>query len=506
VKIFSSEQIHAWDRATIRESKITPLALMERAATTCFDWILENIAIGNRLFTIFCGVGNNGGDGLVIARKLWQKGFRIQVYVVQFREKQTDEFLANLKRLKELTNEITILDGNTGMAEPEEDTIVIDAIFGTGIKKPPAGFVKDLIVKINKMQSEVISIDMPSGLPTDEAAKDREAIIQAQHTLTFQAPKTALLLPDNESFTGNMHIIPIGLSAGFEQKEPSNSFYTDASLLRPIYKKRKKFSHKGDFGHCLIMGGSYGKIGAAVLATRAALHIGTGLVTAYVPKCGYEIMQISVPEAMTEVDSDCELEYFNYKCKPTAIGIGVGMGTSTKSQEGLTSFLKSNKTPLVVDADALNILAMHKELLKLLPPKSILTPHPKELARLIGTWNDDYEKMEMVTAFSKTYDCVLLVKGAHTLLSYKEKKYFNSTGNPGMATGGSGDLLTGIISGLLAQGYDALEAAVLGTFIHGSAADQALIRGYTHETLTASVILTCFSEAILKISDNYEKL
>ena len=506
MKIFSSEQIHAWDRATIRESKISPLALMERAATACFDWIIENVAIRNRPFTIFCGVGNNGGDGLVIARKLCQKGFRIQVFVVQFREKQTEEFLVNLNRLKELTDQITILDGNTGMAEPEEETIIIDAIFGTGIKNPPPGFVKDLIVQINKLQLEVISIDMPSGLPTDEAAKDREAIIQAKQTLTFQAPKTALLLPDNEAFTGNMHIIPIGLSAGFEQEEISNTYFTDTNLLRQFYKKRKKFSHKGDFGHCLIMGGSYGKIGAAVLATRAALHIGTGLVTAYVPKCGYEIMQISVPEAMTEVDSDYELEYFNYKCKPTAIGIGVGMGTSTKSQEGLAAFLKSNKTPLVVDADALNILAMHKELLKFLPAKSILTPHPKELARLIGTWNDDYEKSEKVTAFSKTYDCVVLVKGAHTLITYKEIKYFNSTGNPGMATGGSGDVLTGIISGLLAQGYDALEAAVLGTFIHGSAADEALRLGYTYETLTASVILSCFSEALLIISDNYQKL
>lgn len=506
MKIFSSEQIHAWDRATIRDNKITSLALMEKAATACFDWIIENIAIRNRVFAIFCGLGNNGGDGLVIAQKLCQKGFRIQVYVVQFREKHTDEFLANLKGLKELTDQITILDGNTGMAEQEEDTIVIDAIFGTGIKNPPAGFVKDLIVRINQLRAEVISIDMPSGLPTDEAAKDREAIIQAQHTLTLQAPKTALLLPDNELFTGSMHIIPIGLSSGFEQEEISNTFYTDADFLRTVYKKRKKFSHKGDFGHCLIMGGSYGKIGAAVLASKAALNIGTGLVTAYVPKCGYEIMQISIPEVMTEVDSDYELEFFNYKCKPTAIGIGIGMGTSIKTQEGLAAFLKSNKTPLVVDADALNILAMHPELLNLLPPKSILTPHPKELARLIGTWNDDYEKMKRVVAFSYTYDCVVLFKGAYTLITYKEIKYFNSTGNPGMATGGSGDVLTGVISGLVAQGYDPLDAAVLGTYVHGSAADEALRMGYTHETLTASVIFSCFSEAISKISDNYHKL
>lgn len=479
---------------------------MENAATACFDWIIENIAIRNRVFNIFCGVGNNGGDGLVIARKLHQKGFLIRVFIVQFRERQSEEFKANLILLEGLTDRISTLDGNNIIPQMEKEEIIVDAIFGTGLKSPPGGFVKELITQINGIKAEVISIDMPSGLPSDEAVIDKDAVVRAKHTLTFQTPKVALLLPENAAYTEEWHLIPIGLSSSFEQKEISHTFYTDADFLRSVYRKRKKFSHKGDYGHCLIIGGSFGKIGAAVLAAKAALNIGTGLVTAYVPKCGYEIMQVSVPEVMTEVDSDQELEFFNYKCKPTAIGIGIGIGTSTKTQEGLTAFLKSNRVPLVIDADALNILSLHKELLKLIPPKSIITPHPKELGRLIGSWSDDYEKMEMVSAFSKTFDCVVLVKGAHSLITYKELKYFNSTGNPGMASGGSGDVLTGIISGLLAQGYHPVDAAVMGTYIHGSAADEALQLGYSYETITASVILSCFSEAILKISDNYQKL
>ncbi|MDZ7614688.1 MAG: NAD(P)H-hydrate epimerase [Flavobacteriaceae bacterium] len=337
MKIFSSEQIHSWDQATLDERKITSLALMETAATACFDWIIENIFIRNRVFNIFCGVGNNGGDGLVIARKLHEKGFRIHVFIVQFRESQTEEFKANLKLLEDLTAQISILDGKHIIPQIEAEGIIVDAIFGTGLKSQPKGFVKDLICQINEIKAEVISIDMPSGLPSDEAVKDKDAVIRAQHTLTFQRPKVALLLPENAAYTEEWHLIPIGLSTSFEQKEISHTFYTDADFLKSVYRKRKKFSHKGDYGHCLIIGGSFGKVGAAVLASKAALNIGTGLVTAYVPKCGYDIMQVSVPEVMTEVDSDYELEFFNYKCKPTAIGIGIGIGTSTRTQDGFGS-------------------------------------------------------------------------------------------------------------------------------------------------------------------------
>ena len=295
-------------------------------------------------------------------------------------------------------------------------------------------------------------------MPSDYQVIDQNAVVKANHTLTFQTPKLTILLPDNHCFVGELHIIDIGLSEKFEQNHNSSNEFVDLSFVKSLFKIRNKFSHKGNFGHALLMGGSYGKMGAVVMATKAALKVGSGLTTSYVPKCGYEILQISIPEAMTEVDDENEITYFNYKCEPDVIGLGMGMGTSSSTIEGFKRFLKGNEYPLVIDADGLNLLAKNKELLKLIPPKTILTPHPKELQRLVGNWKDDFEKMNEMEKFSTQYDCIIVLKGAHTLITYKNQKYFNSTGNPGLAKGGSGDVLTGMITGLIAKQYNPIQA------------------------------------------------
>ena len=268
--------------------------------------------------------------------------------------------------------------------------------------------------------------------------------------------------------------------------------------MQRLYKFRDKFSHKGNYGHSLIIGGSFGKIGAVSLASRAALTIGSGLVTAYLPKCGYQIIQTALPEIMVEVDAENELQYFNSKIQATVIGIGIGMGTHSKTVDGFEQFLQKNKLPLIVDADAINILAKNKSLLKLLPENSVLTPHPKEFERLVGKWKDDFNKLDKLLTLSNKYKIVVVLKGAYTVIAFKGELHFNSTGNPALATAGSGDVLTGIITGLIAQKYLPIDAAILGVYLHGKTAEMAM-NTMVYETFTASDSIAYLSDAFLDL-------
>lgn len=505
MKIFNTGQIQKWDAFTIEEQNITSLFLMERAATACFDWICQNITLVDRTLCFFCGVGNNGGDGLVMARKFFEKGYAVCVYVVHFSSKPSLDFEKNLKRLMDLNVVVNHLKSNDFQLELGKKDLLVDAIFGTGIRREITGFTAKLIEEINKSGKEIISIDMPSGLPADSLLSKEQIVIKAYKTLTFQSPKLNLLLPDYAKLSGEIVIIDIGLSEKYAKIESSSAYYSDVKLVNSFYKKRNRFDHKGTFGHSLIIGGTYGKMGAVVLSTKAALRIGSGLVTAFVPKCGYDILQTSIPEAMVEVDSDFQLAYFNYKVNPSVIGLGMGMGTSDITTEGFLRFLKHNTMPLVIDADGINILSRNTDYLDLLPPETILTPHPGELERLIGKWSDDYEKIDLMTEFSEKHNCILVNKGANTLVVYKREKYFNSTGNPGLAKGGSGDVLTGMITGLLAQKYKPLIAAVMGVYLHGRAADCALENGISEESMIASDLIQHLNNAFADFSSKRTK-
>lgn len=505
MKIFNPVQIQKWDAFTIEEQKITSLDLMERAATACFDWICQNMTLENRTLCFFCGVGNNGGDGLVMARKFFEKGYDVCVYIVHFSAKPSQDFEKNLKRLIDLNVDVDHLTSNHFQLELGSDSLLIDAIFGTGISRVITGFTAKLIQEINSSSKEIISIDMPSGLPTNSPLSKEQIAIKADKTLTFQCPKLNLLLPDYANFSGEIVIIDIRLSEKYELIESSSTYYSDFMLVSSFFKKRKRFDHKGTFGHSLLIGGSYGKMGAVVLSIKAALRIGSGLVTAFVPKCGYDILQTSVPEAMVEVDSDAQLAYFNFKVNPSVIGVGMGMGTSDSTAEGFLRFLKHNTLPLVIDADGINILSRNTDYLALLPPETILTPHPGELERLIGKWSNDYEKIDLMTTFSEKYNCILVNKGANTLVVYKKEKYFNSTGNPGLAKGGSGDVLTGMITGLLAQKYKPLIAAIMGVYLHGKAADYALENSISEESLIASDVIQYVNNAFADFSSKTTK-
>jgi hydroxyethylthiazole kinase-like uncharacterized protein yjeF len=496
--ILNSHQIAAADQATIQSKNISSIDLMEHAAKQCFNWMHTRLQGENIKIHIFCGIGNNGGDGLVIARYLYENGYNINCYIVNFSEKRTKEFLVNYNRLKEIGKWPTIINGENDFPDIPFEDIVIDAIFGNGLTRSPEGFTKNLINYINSTKVFTLAIDLPSGLFSDAPVIDKEAVLRAGHVLTFQTPKLAFLLPNNSDFINTWEVLDIGLDSSFiKNLKPSLHYILKPDIVE-LYKPRNKWSHKGTFGHTLIIGGSFGKIGAVTLTTKAALKIGSGLVTAYLPKCGYTILQIAVPEVMVEVDNDTALEYFNFKTKATVIGIGPGMGTDEKTVKGFERFIKENKLPLVIDADAINLLSQNKSLLKHLPKNTVLTPHPKELERLIGSWKNDFEKLEKTANLSKKHAIIIVIKGAHTVIVNGESKHFNSTGNPALATAGSGDVLTGIITGLISQGYKPINAAILAVYLHGKTADIAISEtGY--ETFTATSILDYLSDAILDL-------
>jgi len=496
--ILSSKQISQADKATISNKNISSIDLMEHAATLCFQWLHSRLQGQHIKIHVFCGVGNNGGDGLVIARHLYQHGYNVSCYVVNFSDKRTEGFSENYNRLKKIGEWPTIINKGTDIPKVDFQDIVIDVIFGNGLSRNPVGFTKELIEYINSTKVYTLSIDLPSGLYNDKPVTDKNSVIKSGHTLTFQCPKLAFFLPENKEFINTWEVLDIGLDEGFiENLQPKTHYITKSDVI-PLYKTRNKWAHKGTFGHSLIIGGSFGKIGAVTLATKAALKIGSGLVTAYLPKCGYNIVQISVPEAMVEVDSDQVLTYYNFKTNATVIGIGPGMGIAEKTALGFHKFIKENKAPLVIDADGINLLSQDKALLDYLPKKTILTPHPKELERLIGPWKNDYEKLENTTKFSKKHNLIVVIKGAHTIIIDGEHLYINSTGNPALATAGSGDVLTGIITGLIAQRYKPINAAILGVYLHGKTADIA-IQETGLETFTATSILDYLAKAILDL-------
>ncbi|MEN7546672.1 NAD(P)H-hydrate dehydratase [Rapidithrix thailandica] len=493
MKILNAQQIKELDAFTIRHEPIASIDLMERASGQFADWFIQKFP-NNTPVLIFCGVGNNGGDGLAVARMLCQAQFNVEVMVVRFSEKTSEDFQVNEQRLNKL---ITIQNIHSEEDIPliEEGVVIIDAIFGSGLSRPIDGFTAQLVRQINHSQATVISIDTPSGLYCSSNNSDTH-IIEADYTVSFQLPKLSFLLPQNQRFTGTWELVEIGLDPEFiEQCETSYHFITseDASHL---LKKRKKFSHKGHYGHALLLAGSFGKMGAALLSAKATLRTGVGLLTCHLPLCGYSIMQTALPEAMCSIDHhEHYITEVPSLAKINAIGIGPGLNQHVSTIHVLEKLIQEAKQPLVFDADALNILAEHKYLLKQVPENSILTPHPKEFERLAGETINDYDRLKLLQEFVIECNVIVVLKGAHTAIALPNGSiYFNSTGNPGMATAGSGDVLTGIILSLLAQNYTPDHAAILGVYLHGLAGDLAR-ETEGEEALIASDIVEYLGEA-----------
>ncbi len=499
LKILPVDKIREADAYTINNEAIKSIDLMERAALACFEWLRPFLKKKSQV-KLVCGPGNNGGDGLAIARMLAEDEINVAVWILNFTDKYSAEFKANQERLHKIGNiEIIEISSADKLPEIEDEFVIIDAIFGSGLTKPIKGFISEVVEKINQSEAVCVAIDVPSGLFTDENTGD-ESIMEADYTLSFEFPKYAFMFAQNNKFVGDWHVLSIGLNEGFIDEVEVKNYLTTAVTCVDLLKSRSKFSHKGNFGHALLIAGSNAKIGAAILASKACLRSGVGLLTSHIPFIGNFILQTAVPEAMLSLD-----RFENYisevpELAPyNAIGIGPGLGTEEQSQNALKVLIQNANVPLVFDADALNILAENKTWLGFLQPNTILTPHPKEFERLAGKSDNDFDRVQLARDFAIKHQLVLVLKGAHTVVcSPKGDCFFNSTGNPGMASGGSGDVLTGIILGLLAQSYTALEACIFGVFIHGLAGDLAL-KKRGHEALIAGDIVEYLGKAFRKL-------
>ena len=486
MNLLNAQQIKEWDQYTIEQEPISSINLMERAATACVEWIKEQCRENS--FYVFCGTGNNGGDGLAMARQMLKDKLNVKVFILAGAS-YTDDFTLNLERLKEWAVP-SFLETDADFPELPAEALLIDALFGTGLNRPLEGLPKRLVKYLNAASNTIVAIDIPSGLFCDKSSIGVEAI-KATHTLSFQRLKMAFLVAENEMNTGAVHVLDIGLNEHFPEKVHSPFKLTDHNLASSLYQPRKAFSHKGSFGHALLCTGSYGKTGAAVLCTKACLRSGAGLTTVHLPEKSLEIMQISAPEAMCRADEHPTMltKLQENPALYSSVGVGPGIGTAPATSAFLQDLLQTYAKPMVIDADALNIIAKNKSWIRLLPANSILTPHPKEFARLFGDTNSDFDRINRALQKAAEWKLIIVLKGRYTVIALPNgQAYFNTSGNAGMATGGSGDVLTGLLTGLLAQGYKPEQAAILGVYMHGRAGDQAAAK-YGMEALIAGDLI-----------------
>ncbi|MFY1046576.1 NAD(P)H-hydrate dehydratase [Chryseobacterium sp. GP-SGM7] len=497
MKIFTAEKIRLADRFTIENEAVSSVNLMERAAKNCVDWISENCKQHTK-FAVFCGIGNNGGDGFAIARMLYSKGFDVDVFINKDNTKFSDDAFINFKRLKDISG-ISVKDYSESDKYNFEKTIIIDALFGTGLSRNVDGFYKNLIDNLNLKSNPKISVDVPSGMFTDTLNDNDSVIFNADFTLTFQFWKKSFLHPESGKFAGKVIVLDINLSKEFIKNNKTDDFVIDDDLILKIFKPRQDFAHKGTYGKSIIVGGSYGKIGAAVLATKSALRSGSGLTFVLAPNCGYEILQTDCSEAMFIEGGEKNITEIDEQ-ENAVFGIGPGLGTQEKTEKALLKFLKKQDSPLVLDADALNIISNDENHIKLIPKKSIITPHPKEFERLFRKTENSIERLNLAKIKAQELGIYIVLKDHHTqIINPEGKTFYNITGNSGLAKGGSGDILTGIITSLLAQKYSPEEAAILGVWLHGKAADLAAEK-FSKEAMQPTDVINEIGNVFLELN------
>lgn len=476
MKISDIKAAREADAYTIENEPISSVDLMERAATQIYFWLMRNLKSKEVSIKIFCGMGNNGGDGLVLARLLATQDIYAQVFILHVSENFSHDCEVNYERLKAIP-EVPMYGvfSKDDFPNIDDNDIIIDALFGSGLNRPLDGVAAELVNHINDNHAVRIAIDIASGLNGDAIGDPNNPIIRADYTLSMQFPKMAFLYPENEPYVGDWHVLDIKIHPEYIDKVETANFYTTEDVVKPLIHKRGKHSHKGTYGHALLIAGSTGKTGAALLASESCMRSGVGLLTTHLPKSAMLPLQIYLPEAMISVDKsdDCfsklpDLEPY------TAIGAGPGLGKDSKTETALKHLIQEARVPMVLDADALNIIAENKTWLSFLPERTIITPHPKEFERLFGKTDNSMQRLELQREMSVKHNIIIVLKGANTAITFPNGTcFFNSTGNPGMATAGSGDVLTGIILSLLAQRYTPEEAALLGVFMHGKAGDKA---------------------------------
>jgi ADP-dependent NAD(P)H-hydrate dehydratase / NAD(P)H-hydrate epimerase len=502
-KILTGKQIQLVDQFTIVHEPIDSINLMERAASRFYHSMKEELSSELEKFdTIYvvAGMGNNGGDGLALARLITQDStvdVDLEVYVVKIAESGSPDFEINLCRLEDYGVKINFIGEASEVPTFTPNALLIDAIFGTGLNRPVEGVAVEVIRTINSSDLHVVSVDMPSGLFCEDNEENiAQHVIRAKLTLSFQVPKLIFFLPESEAFVGKWMVVDIGLHPIAIAHEKTDYYFTTTTWVKSMLRERRKFAHKGSFGHALLMAGSYGMGGAAVLSAMACSRSGCGLTTIYAPKDLYQILQVSVPEAMVITDEQNQIisglpKKLDYSC----VGVGPGIGQAKETASALKLLIQNASSPLVLDADVLNILAENKTWLAFLPKDTVLTPHPGEFSRLFGNEVLGYQRLQLQREMSIKHNVIIVLKGAYTSISSPNGSVvFNTTGNSGMASGGSGDVLTGLITGLIASGYTPFEGAVLGVYLHGLAGDLAL-ENQSSESLKAGDLPQYFGKS-----------
>ncbi len=502
MKIFTSSQIRDLDRYTIEHEPIESINLMERAAGAITRAITEEWSPAHPIVA-FAGPGNNGGDALAVARMLGEQGYRVTAYLFNTSDHLSADCATNRERLLMAAGDVTLIEVVDQFDPPTltEGTLVVDGLFGSGINKPLAGGFASLVKYINASPAEVVSIDMPSGLMAEDNSNNITAnIMRADMTLTLQQPKLSFLFPENQQFIGRLKVLDIRISAEGIAKTDATYRIVEEGDITALMKDRDSFAHKGTMGNALIIAGSYGMAGAAILSTRACLRAGVGKVTVDTPRRNMPIMQTAVPEAVvypapeeTIFSEPVHTEDYD------ALAIGPGIGQAEQTAVAMIAQLRRTHCPVVIDADAINILGNHRAWVQQLPRGIVMTPHPKEFDRLEGPSANSYERLSKACALAKRLQAFIIIKGRYSALCTPEGEVmFNSSGNAGMATAGSGDVLTGIIAALLARGYQQREACLVAMYLHGLAGDLAA-EELGEESLIASDIIAYLPKAFKKL-------
>lgn len=477
---------------------------MERAAIQLTDSIVAEWDKDMKV-VVFAGPGNNGGDALAVARMLAVRGYNVSTWLFNTSGRLSDDCKKNRDRLKDVKQVASFVIVTDEFDPPTLDaqTLVVDGLFGSGLNKPLTGGFASLVKYVNTSPAKVVSIDIPSGLMTESNEYNvKSNIMKADVTLTLQQPKLSFLFPENQQFIGHVEVLDIGISQEGIDKTDAQFYILEKSDITPCLKRRDPFAHKGSMGHALLVAGSRGMAGAAMLAAKACLRTGVGKVTVHTPACNTLPLQIGVPEVVLDVDSDTNVvsEAVDTDCFK-AMGIGPGLGTNENTAIAVIGQMRRAQCPIVVDADALNILAAHKAWLQQIPVGAILTPHIGEFDRLEGVSTDSYERLSKAMLLAERQHAYIVLKGHYTaIITPGGRVLFSPTGNPGMATAGSGDVLTGIITALLARGYTQGEACAIGTYLHGLAGDIAA-RSLGEESLIASDIINSLPMAFKELSN-----
>ncbi|GGF19475.1 NAD(P)H-hydrate dehydratase [Echinicola rosea] len=475
LEIISGTAVKKLDTDFIAEKGITSHRLMENAAQAFCDWFESNYHRNDKV-GIFCGPGNNGGDGLAIGRLLWRKGYDVIVFLLGEEGKVSADCRLNRELLPDKLPAISMSADDIAHMEFDLD-VVIDAILGVGVNRPLGGDFLGMITKLNALTHvSRVAVDIPTGVPSDECLEGDA--FKADITVSFQYPKFSLMFPEHAGYVGILHVVSIGIGNKFMRQFSQNKFYLQLKDVVSRHLNFSRFAHKGDFGRVLLVGGSYGSIGAIRMCAEASLRTGSGLAACLVPTCGVQVLQVGLPEVQvisSNSDRSLSLAYPKEGLdRYDAAGIGPGMGTTADAKEFLLDFIKTFKGPKVLDADAINILAQDKEMQEYLGEEDVLTPHVKEFERLVGGCQNHKQRLAKAREYSRQYGCVLVLKGAHTCISFPDgTQYFNSSGNKHMATGGAGDVLTGMITSFLGQGYGVKNAVLCGVYQHGLAGEIA---------------------------------